>query len=133
MNGTANTTTLIITPEMLGIITELDEFKGAWRAFSTLAPERLLAVRRVAAIESIGESTRLEGSKLSDCDVEKILSELDIRSFNTHEEQDVAEYASVMETIFASWSVLPLTGIPHGSSRDDELARRPPHRAVVSR
>jgi hypothetical protein len=69
MAGTLTTTTLLITPEMLGIIAELDEFKGAWRALSTLAPERLLVVRRVAAIESIGASTRLEGCKLSEgCD-----------------------------------------------------------------
>ena len=109
MAGTLTTTTLLITPEMLGIIAELDEFKGAWRALSTLAPERLLALRRGAAIESIGASTRLEGSQLSDRDVEKFLSELEIRSFDTHDEQAVAGYASVMETIFASSSALPLT------------------------
>jgi hypothetical protein len=58
--------TLKITPEILGFISELDEFKGAWRALGTLAPERLSALRKVATIESIGSSTRIEGSKLSD-------------------------------------------------------------------
>src|ERR1035437_1120535 len=101
--------TLQITPQILGLIAELDEFKGAWRALGTLAPERLSALRRVAAIESIGSSTRIEGSKLSDRDVENILSNIEIRSFETRDEQEVAGYASVMETIFASWSVLPLT------------------------
>jgi Fic family protein len=109
MAGTLNTTTLVITPEMLGIIAELDEFKGAWRTLGTLAPERLLALRRVAAIESIGASTRLEGSTLSDRDVEQFLAQPGIRSFNTHDEQEIASYASVMETICASWLVLPLT------------------------
>lgn len=104
-----NTKTLLIEPEMLDIIAELDEFKGAWRALSTLAPERLSALRRVATIESIGSSTRIEGSKLSDQDVEKMLSNVEIRSFETRDEQEVAGYAGVMETIFASWSVLPLT------------------------
>jgi Fic family protein len=128
MAGTLTTTTLLITPEMLGIIAELDEFKGAWRALGTLAPERLLALRRVAAIESIGASTRLEGSKLSDRDVETILSQLATRSFDTHDEQAVAGYASVMETIFASWLVLHLTAdhvrqlhgnLSHHSTRDE--------------
>ena len=59
-------TSLKITPEILGFIAELDEFKGAWRALGTLAPERLSALRRVATIESIGSSTRIEGSKLSE-------------------------------------------------------------------
>ena len=104
-----NTKTLVIESEMLDVIAELDEFKGAWRALSTLAPERLSALRRVATIESIGSSTRIEGSKLSDRDVEKILSNIEVRSFDTRDEQEVAGYASVMETIFASWSVLPLT------------------------
>ena len=109
MADTINTKTLVIEPEMLGIIAELDEFKGAWRALSTLAPERLSALRRVATIESIGSSTRIEGSRLSDQDVDKILSKIEIRSFETRDEQEVAGYAGVMETIFTSWSVLPLT------------------------
>src|ERR1700736_6744432 len=100
---------LKITPEILGFIAELDEFKGAWRALGTLAPERLSALRRVATLESIGSSTRIEGSKLSDRDVEKLLSNVEVRSFETRDEQEVAGYASVMKTIFASWSVLPLT------------------------
>lgn len=109
MADTINIKTLVIEPEMLDIVAELDEFKGAWRALSTLAPERLSALRRVATIESIGSSTRIEGSKLPDRDVEKILSDIEIRSFGTRDEQEVVGYASVMETIFASWSVLPLT------------------------
>src|SRR6202158_3307474 len=109
MAHTFNTKPVVIEPETLDIIAELDEFKGAWRALSTLAPERLSALRRVATIESIGSSTRMEGSKLSDQDVEKLLSKVEVRSFETRDEQEVAGYASVMETIFASWSVLPLT------------------------
>jgi hypothetical protein len=70
------------------LITEIDEFKGAWRALGTLAPERLSALRRVATIESIGSSTRIEGSALSDRDVERLLSNLEIRSFATRDEQD---------------------------------------------
>ena len=61
--------TLQITPEVLRLIARIDEFKGAWRALGALAPERLLALRRVATIESIGSSTRIEGSKLSDREV----------------------------------------------------------------
>ncbi len=77
--------TLQITPEILGLIAELDEFKGNWRALGTLAPERLLALRRVATIESIGSSTRIEGSKLSDREVENLLSNLEIKSFQTRD------------------------------------------------
>jgi hypothetical protein len=70
-----STASLVITPEILSLIAELDEFKGAWRALGTLAPERLLALRRVATIESIGSSTRIEGSKLSDREVARLPAE----------------------------------------------------------
>ena len=107
--GMIHTDTLNITPEFLGLIAEIDEFKGAWRALGTLAPERLSALRRVATIESIGSSTRIEGSRLSDSDVEKLLSNLSIRSFATRDEQEVAGYAETMEQIFQSWESIPLT------------------------
>lgn len=104
-----NSETINITPEFLGLIAEIDEFKGAWKALGTLAPERLSALRRVATIESIGSSTRIEGSKLSDSEVEKLLSNLSVHSFASRDEQEVAEYAETMEQIFQSWEYIPLT------------------------
>src|SRR5271157_3307613 len=98
-----------ITPEVLTLIGEIDEFKGAWRALGTLAPERLSALRWVATIESIGSSTRIEGSKLSDREVERLLANLAIESFASRDEQEVAGYAEVMETIFQSWAEMPVT------------------------
>lgn len=98
-----------ITPEVLSLIAGIDEFKGAWRALGTLAPDRLSALRRVATIESIGSSTRIEGSKLSDREVERLLSSLQIKSFATRDEQEVAGYAEVMELVFSSWQDIALT------------------------
>lgn len=103
------THTLSITADMLGLISKLDEFKGAWRALGALAPERLLALRRVATIESIGSSTRIEGSKLSDRDVEALLGRLEIKSFATRDQQEVAGYADVMELVFSAWEHIPVT------------------------
>ena len=104
-----NTDTIHITPEILALIAEIDEFKGAWRALGTLAPERLKALRHVATIESIGSSTRIEGSKLTDREVERLLSNLDIKPFSSRDEQEVAGYAAVMETVFQSWQDIPVT------------------------
>ncbi|HRE53022.1 MAG TPA: Fic family protein [Flavitalea sp.] len=104
-----NLQNLIISEEILNLIAGLDEFKGAWRALGTLAPERLSALRRVATIESIGSSTRIEGSKLTDAQIEKLLSNLRIKSFKTRDEQEVAGYAELMELIFTSWRHIPLT------------------------
>ena len=103
------TQTLRITPTFLSIIAEIDEFKGAWRALGSLAPERLSALRRVATIESIGSSTRIEGSRLSDQEVQRLLSNLDIQTFSTRDEEEVAGYAQVMDTVFASWRDIDVT------------------------
>ncbi len=97
------TDTLKITPKILNLIAQIDEFKGAWRALGTLAPDRLSALRRVATIESIGSSIRIEGRKLSDREVERLLSNLVINSFETRDEQEVAGYAELMDLVFDSW------------------------------
>ena len=103
------TDSIQITPELLALIAEVDEFKGAWRALGTLAPERLKALRQVATIESIGSSTRIEGSKLTDREIERLLSNLEIKKFSSRDEQEVAGYADVMETVFHAWADIPIT------------------------
>ena len=65
-------TSIIITPEILRLIAEIDEFKGRWTVIETLAPEKLTSLRRIATIESVGSSTRIEGARLSDAEVEKV-------------------------------------------------------------
>lgn len=100
---------LEITQEMLCLIAEIEEFKGRWQALGNLAPDRLSALRRIATIESVGSSTRIEGAKLSDEEVDRLLSGLDIRSFRSRDEQEVAGYARTMELVFESWRDMPLT------------------------
>ena len=98
-----------ITPEILNLIAEIDEFKGGWRAYQNLAPERLAALRHVATVESVASSTRIEGVKLSDRQVEALLQNLQQGQFSTRDEQEVAGYAEVMQLIFESYSSIPLT------------------------
>ena len=105
-----NTDTIRITPEILSLIAGIDEFKGAWRALGTLAPERLSALRRVATIESVGSSTRIEGATLSDREVKRLLANLATGSFATRDEQEVAGYAAVMELVFGAWRDIAITG-----------------------
>jgi len=103
------TDSLEITPEILDLVARLDEFKGAWRATGALAPDRLSALRRIATIESVGSSTRIEGSRLSDREVERLLSNLQIKSFATRDEQEVAGYAELMDLVYESWRDIHFT------------------------
>jgi len=103
------TDTLTITPKILRQIAEIDEFKGAWEAIGRILPDRLAALRRVATIESIGSSTRIEGALLSDREVGLLLAGLDVKAFASRDEEEVAGYAEAMETIFAHWQDIALT------------------------
>ena len=62
----------VITPELLKLVAEIDEFKGRWEALGNLVPERLSALKRIATIESVGSSTRIEGVKLRNDEIEKL-------------------------------------------------------------
>jgi Fic family protein len=109
MAGRIRTDTLEITTAILQLIAEIDEFKGAWAAIGRISPERLSALRRVATIESIGSSTRIEGAKLSDREVERLLAGLDAKAFASRDEEEVAGYADAMETVFSHWEEISLT------------------------
>lgn len=77
MDINMKTHSLSITPDILKIIAEIDEFRGSWKMMQNLSPERLTSLKKVATIESIGSSTRIEGVKLSNAEIETILSHLD--------------------------------------------------------
>jgi Fic family protein len=98
-----------VSSEMLRLISEIDRFRGGWDAALPLEPERLAGLRRVATIESVGSSTRIEGARLSNARVETLLAGLDQQSFATRDEQDVAGYAFVLEQVFAFADSIPLT------------------------
>jgi Fic family protein len=74
-----------------------------------LAPDKLQTLRRVATIESVGSSTRIEGAKLSDHEIDLLLRNLDIQSFRSRDEEEVAGYAEAMDTVFTSWEHIPFT------------------------
>jgi len=99
----------LLTKEITNLVGELDEFKGRWAMPQALAPDRLAALRQVATIESVGSSTRIEGVKLTNSEIEALLRGVKTYSFRSRDEQEVAGYAELMEMIFASYKDIPLT------------------------
>ena len=101
---------LTFGPDLVKLIAEIDEFKGRWEALKTLSPDRLSALRKVATIESVGSSTRIEGANLSDAEVEDLLSRaISITAFKTRDEQEVAGYAEAMDLVFEAHADMRLT------------------------
>ena len=98
-----------MTPRIVKLIAEIDEFKGYWKAIEGLPPQILSSMRILATIESIGSSTRIEGAKLSDAEVAALLKGLDVRSFSNRDEQEVAGYAKAMQLIHDSYDEIDLS------------------------
>jgi Fic family protein len=96
-----------LTQVELQLIAGIDEFKGKWQALTSLAPEQLTALRKVATVESVASSTRIEGVKLSDREVEELLCGLRINSLRSRDEEEVAGYADCMELVFQSYADIP--------------------------
>jgi Fic family protein len=98
-----------VSQAVLQLVAAIDEFKGRWEALKAISPERLRALRHVATIESIGSSTRIEGAKLTDRQIDTLLSNLRRHGFKQRDEQEVVGYADAMDLVFASWQELTLT------------------------
>ena len=97
-----------ISPDVLRLVAGIDEFKGAWRAFQNIAPDRLNLLRKVATIESVGSSTRIEGAKLNDGEIERLLSGVGLERFRSRDEEEVAGYAEAMNLVFESYGNISL-------------------------
>ena len=100
---------IAVEQDILQLIAAIDEFKGQWQALKSLSPERLQQLHKVATVESVGSSTRIEGARLSDAEVETLLSRLGSVSFSTRDEQEVAGYAEAMDLVFQAHEDVPLS------------------------
>lgn len=87
-------------------VTQIDELKGQWIAGARLSPQVLGRLKRSVLITSTGASTRIEGAKLSDEDVEKLMRGINIQKFTDRDKQEVKGYYELLENVFDSWKNL---------------------------
>src|SRR3989344_2862660 len=96
-------------------ISDIDRLQGQWIAGAKLSPQVLGRLKRSTLITSTGASTRIEGAKLSDEDIEKLMRGVDIQKFRDRDKQEVKGYYELLENVFNSWKRLQLSegGIKH--------------------
>ena len=87
-------------------ITRIDELKGRWVAGVRLSPYVLGRLKRSVLITSTGASTRIEGARLSDEDIEKLLRGISIQKFSDRDRQEVKGYYELLQNVFDSWKTL---------------------------
>ena len=98
-----------MTPRIVRLIAEIDEFKGYWKGMATLSLDFLSNLRTLATIESVGSSTRIEGAKLTDSEVSVLLKGIGARSFRSRDEQEVAGYAEALQLVQEPYDEIDLT------------------------
>ena len=95
-----------VPSEIWSKIMQIDELKGQWIAGAQLSPQVLGRLKRSVLITSSGSSTRIEGSRLSDEDIEKLMKGISIQKFTDRDKQEVKGYFELLENIFDSWKSL---------------------------
>jgi Fic family protein len=94
---------------ILNKIAFIDSFKGKWEMIEKTKNTYLKELKRIATIQSIGSSTRIEGATMSDKDIEELIDKLTIINFETRDEQEVIGYYNVLEIIFDNFKSLNLS------------------------
>ncbi|PKL92220.1 MAG: Fic family protein [Candidatus Goldiibacteriota bacterium HGW-Goldbacteria-1] len=92
-----------------GKIAKIDEFKGWFKAAPGLGPQILGSLKQSTIVSSVGSSTRIEGSKMSDEQVKKLLNGLKVSRLKDRDSQEVAGYAELLETIFDNYNQIQIT------------------------
>lgn len=97
-----------LTQEVLQKIAKIDEFKGMWKGSSRLGPQTLGRLKRSVLITSTGASTRIEGSKMSDDEVARLIAGLKSTPPKGRDAQEVAGYADLLGRIFDGWKTFKI-------------------------
>ena len=98
-----------VTAEILQKIARIDELKGLWRGSSTLNPHILKQFKASVIITSTGSSTRIEGSRMNDEEVARLIRGLKTRPPQGRDAEEVAGYADLLGRTFDNHRALKLT------------------------
>jgi len=89
---------------ILKLISFIDSFKGKWNIVESKENVFLNELRKIATIESIGSSTRIEGAKLSNEEIQKLIGNVKITELKTRDEQEVVGYFDALEIIYENYT-----------------------------
>lgn len=95
-----------VPSSIVSLIAKIDELKGQWISGARLSPQVLGRLKRSVLITSTGASTRIEGARLSDEDIEKMMRGISIQKFSDRDKQEAQGYYELLENVFNSWKSL---------------------------
>jgi len=95
-------------PHIVAFLTAIDEVRGIFRVGLRMTPQAITNLRKSVLVTSAGSSTRIEGSKLSDKEVKKIMQGLAIQKIADRDSQEVQGYLETLKNVFDNYKDLPL-------------------------
>ena len=95
--------------KVLNLISQIDLYKGKWNSIEKQENIYLKELRKIATIESIGSSTRIEGATLTDKEIENLLNDIKITKLKTRDEQEVIGYYDTLEIIYENYDNIKLS------------------------
>ncbi len=95
--------------KVLNLIGKIDLYKGKWNAIEKQENIYLKELRKIATVESIGSSTRIEGGTLTDNEIKELLNNVKITELKTRDEQEVIGYYDTLEIIYENYDTIPLS------------------------
>ncbi len=95
--------------QIIKAISSIDNFKGKWNLVEQRENIQLKELRKIATIQSIGSSTRIEGSQLSDEEIKNLLNNLEITKLDTRDQQEVIGYYDVLELVCENFDEIKLS------------------------
>ena len=90
-------------------IDQIDLLKSRWNTGATLDRQVLDGLKKSVLVTSTGASTRIEGSSLSDDDVERVMRGLSLQTFKDRDQQEVRGYFELLDNVFSSYQTIPFS------------------------
>lgn len=95
-------------PHIVALLAEIDGIRGEFKSGLRMTPQAITNLRKSTLITSAGASNRIEGGKLNDEEVEKVMRGLAVSKFADRDSQEVQGYLETLQNVFDSFQTLPL-------------------------
>jgi Fic family protein len=86
---------------LLNKLSQIDRFDASWSTLEKIEKHNLNSLKSIATIQSVGSSTRIEGSKMNDDQVKVLIDKIEISNFEDRDSQEVAGYYNVLNIILS--------------------------------
>ena len=95
--------------ELIGLISKIDRFDASWSSIEKREGQSLKQLKSISTVRSVGASTRMEGSKMSDAEVDVLLKNIDITKLEDRDSQEVVGYFNTLDIITESYQDINIT------------------------